>query len=194
MTGNADMNKVPEAVTTKFVELYTALHSATDDLKMASAEACLIGDFSQVTIINDSCRKLQALESEIKASVNNFDARYTARSVEKTVFHKKDNNRTRKQGGRLRVTLAGKVIEQHTIAETFVETLKAFGLERVAKLNKTVTSIPLIARTPTSNYQTQKRCDGWFITTHVNKVSATTVLEEIAKALNMPLKVECIER
>ena len=161
---------------------------------MAGAESCLIGDFSQVTVINDSCRKLQALESEIKAAVNNFDAKYNSRPVEKAGFHKKDSNRTRKQGGRLRVTVAGKVIEQHTIAETFVETLKAFGLERVAKLNKTVTSIPLIARTPTNDYQTQRRCDGWFITTHVNKVSATTVLEEIAKALNMPLKVECIER
>jgi hypothetical protein len=191
---NADMKRLPEAVTTKFTELFAALHSATDDLKMAGAESCLIGDFSQVTVINDSCRKLQALELEIKAVVNNFDAKYNARPVEKTGFHKKDSNRTRKQGGRLRVTVAGKVIEQHTIAETFVETLKAFGLERVAKLNKTVTSIPLIAKTPTNDYQTQRRCDGWFITTHVNKVSATTVLEEIAKALNMPLKVECIER
>ena len=188
------MKRLPEAVTTKFTELFAALHSATDDLKMAGAESCLIGDFSQVTVINDSCRKLQALESEIKAAVNNFDAKYNARPVEKAGFHKKDSNRTRKQGGRLRVTVAGKVIEQHTIAETFVETLKAFGLERVAKLNKTVTSIPLIARTPTNDYQKQIRCDGWFITTHVNKVSATTVLEEIAKALNMPLKVECIER
>lgn len=191
---NADMKRLPEAVTTKFTELFAALHSATDDLKMAGAEACLIGDFSQVTVINDSCRKLQALEAEIKAAVNNFDVKYNARPVEKSGFHKKESNRTRKQGGRLRVTVAGKVIEQHTIAETFVETLKAFGLERVAKLNKTVTSIPLIARTPTNDYQTQRRCDGWFITTHVNKVSATTVLEEIAKALNMPLKVECIER
>lgn len=189
------MNKMPETVTNKFIELFAALHSATDDLKMAGAESCLIGDFSQVTVINDSCRKLQALESEIKATVNNFDARYNARSVEKASFHKKDSNRTRKQGGRLRVTVAGKVIEQHTIAETFVETLKAFGLERVAKLNKTVTSIPLIARTPTTGvYQKQRRCDGWFITTHVNKITATTVLEEIAKTLNMPLKVECVER
>jgi hypothetical protein len=191
---NAEMKRLPEAVTTKLSELFAALHSATDDLKIAGAESCLIGDFSQVTVINDSCRKLQALESEIKATVNNFDAKYNARPVEKTGFHKKESNRTRKQGGRLRVTVAGKVIEQHTIAEIFVETLIAFGMERVARLNKVVTSILLIARTPTNDYQTQRRCDGWFITTHVNKVSATTVLEEIAKALNMPLKVECIER
>jgi hypothetical protein len=136
------MKTLPETVTHQLTALFAALHSTADDLKMAGAEFCLIGDFSQVTVINDSCCKMQALESEIKASVNNFDARYNARSVEKKGFHKQDSNRTRKQGRRLRVTVAGKVIEQHTIAETFVETLKAFGLERVAKLNKVVTSIP----------------------------------------------------
>ena len=81
------MKRLPEAVTTKFTELFAALHSATDDLKMTAAEACLIGDFSQVTVINDSCRKLQTLESEIKATVNNFDARYNARGQwKKPVF------------------------------------------------------------------------------------------------------------
>ena len=188
------MNKVPEAVATKFTELFTALLSATDDLKIAGAEACLIGDFSQVTDINESCRKLQGLESDIKTAIINFGVKYPARSTEKAGFHKRDSNRTRKSGGRLRVTVAGKVIEQNTIADTFVETLKSFGLERVSKLNKIVTSIPLIAKTPTNDYQTQVRCEGWFITTHVNKISATTVLKEIAKALNIPLKVECIER
>lgn len=188
------MNRLPEAVTTKFIELFAALHNATDDLKMAGAEACLMGDFSQVTDINDSCRKLQALESDIKATVNNFDSKYKDQSGEKANFHKKDKYRTRKPGGRLRVTVAGKVIEEATIAETFVKTLRVFGLERVAKLNKVVTSIPLMARAQVNGYQKQRRCDGWFITTHVNKVSATTVLEEIGKELNMPVKVEFLER
>ena len=80
------MKRLPEAVTTKFTELFAALHNATDDLKMAGAESCLIGDFSQVTAINDSCRKLQALESEIKTTVKNFESSYNARSVEKSEF------------------------------------------------------------------------------------------------------------
>lgn len=189
------MKRLPEAVTTKFIELFSALHSATDDLKMTAAEACLIGDFSQVTVINDSCRKLQALESEIKAAVNNFGAKYTACSVEKAGFQKKDSNRTRKQGGRLRVTVAGKVIEKPTIIETFVVTLKAFGLERVAKLNKVLTKIPLVARTPVVNgYQNQKFCDGWYITTHFSRYTAANMLEEIGKGLNMPIKIEFIEQ
>jgi len=187
------MNRLPEAVTSKFIELFATLHSVTDDLKMAGAEACLIGDFSQVETINGSCRKLQELEVEIKSCLTSFESKYKTQLAEKA-FHKKDRYRTRKPGGRLRVTVAGKVIEEATIAETFVKTLRVFGLERVAKLNKVVTSIPLMARAPVNGYQKQRRCDGWFITTHVNKVSATTVLEEIGKELSMPVKVEFLER
>ena len=164
------MKKLPEVVAIKMSELLTVLQNVMDDQKMAGAEACLSGDFSQVTIINDSCRKLQQLELDIKAAMNSFNAKY-----------------------HLRITVAGKVIEKNTLAETFMETLKIIGLEQVAKLNKTVTSIPLIARTPTNGYQAQKYCNGWYITTHVNKVSAKAMLEEIAKALNMVLKVEFIE-
>ena len=188
------MTRLPETVLTQFTELFATLHSAADDLKITGAEACLMGDFSQVSDLNTTSRKLQTLESDIKAAINHFETQHTPQVIEKTSFRKQNSKRTRTRSGHLRVTVAGKVIQQHTLAETFVETLKVFGLERVAKLNKTVTSIPLIASTPTNNYQKQVRCDGWFITTHVNKISATTILEEIAKALNIQLKIECIER
>lgn len=186
------MNKMPETVTNKFIELFAVLHNATDDLKMAGAEAYLLGDFSKVDVITDSCRKLQALEAEIKSTVNNFDAKPATRS-EKPSFYKKDSSRTRKQGSLLRVTLAGKVIEESTIKETFVKTLRVFGLERVAKLNKVVTSAPLLARTPADGYQNQRRCEGWFISTHVNKIPAIAMLEEVAKALNMSTKVPFLQ-
>lgn len=188
------MKRLPETVTTKLTELFAALYKTMDDLKMAGAEANLVGDFSRVAALNDSCRKLQAFEAEIKSTVNNYASNYNARSMEKASFHKKDRNRTRKPGGRLRVKVADKVIEEPTIAETFVKTLRAFGLERVARLNKVVASVPLIARTPVNGYQAQKHCEGWCITTHVNKYTAKTVLEEIGKALNMAVKVEFIER
>ncbi len=189
------MKRLPETVTSKFTDLFAALHYAADDLKIVGQEAMLSGDFSQVTDSMEACKKLQALEADIKAAVTNFHTKYPALAVEKTGFHKKDKRRTRTQGGRLRVTVAGKVIQQHTLAETFVVTLKTFGLERVAKLNKFITKIPLIARTPVVNgYQNQKSCDGWYITTHFNKHTAANVLEEIGKALNMPVKVEFIEQ
>ena len=181
------MKRLPESVATKCTELFSVLHNSMDDLKIAGAEANLSGDFSQVAILNDSCRKLQVLEEDLKAALNSFE------SKPKAHFQKKNRNRTRKSGGRLRVLVAGKVLEEHTIAETFVKTLRFFGLERVAKLNKIISSAPLIARAPGRGYQAQKSCDGWHITTHVNKRTATSMLKEIASDLNIPVQVEFIE-
>jgi hypothetical protein len=192
---NVDMKKLPEAVSNQFSELFLTLDKAMDDLKMTGAEACLIGDFSQVTTINDSCQRLQAFKSDIKATMNNFESNFKTPPMENGGFYKNDSYRTRKSGGRLRVTIADKVFEEPTIAQTFVKTLKAFGLERVARLNKIVTAIPLMAKTPVINsYQTQRLCDGWYVTTHVNKHTATTVLKEISRQMNMPVKIEFIER
>lgn len=184
------MNRLPETVNTKFNELI----NATDDLKIAGAEATMAGNFSQVNTTIENCQRLLALEADLKSCLNNFGSNYNARTEGKGSFHKKNRNRTRKLGGRLGVKMGGKVIEEDTIAETFVETLKVFGLDKVAKLNKVVTSIPLVARTQANGYQAQKHCNGWYITTHVNKVSAKTLLEEIGKQLNMPVKVEFVER
>lgn len=184
------MNKLPEAVTTKFSELFATLHETTDDLKISGAEANLNGEFTQVANINELCRKLQTLEEDIKTTVNNFDANSNSRRVIKSNFQKKGHHRTRKASSRLRVIVSGQIIEEHTIAETFFKTLRVFGFDRVAKLNKVVTKVPLIARTPTIGYQKQKCCDGWYITTHVNKKSATNVLKEIGKQLNKPIQFE----
>lgn len=191
---NININRLPETVTHKFIELFTVMNNAADDLKMAGADALLLGDFAQVGNITETCRQLQLLEMDIKAVINNFGAKNSARTLEKSSDHKQRGNRTRKQGSLLRVTLAGKVIEEPTIKETFVKTLRVFGLDRVAKLNKTVTSVPLLARTPVNGYQNQRRCDGWYITTHVNMYTAKNVLEEIGRQLNTPVKVEFIER
>ncbi len=151
------MNKLPETVATKFSELFVTLHHATDDLKLAGAEANLNGDFSQVTHLNELCLKLQSLDTEIKAIVNNFDTKYNTRSSKNATFRKKNRNRTRKPSSRIRVKVADKMIEEPTIKETFVKTLQVFGLNRVAKLNKIMSNAPLIARTPVVNsYQNQK--------------------------------------
>ncbi|MEQ1546522.1 hypothetical protein [Methyloglobulus sp.] len=189
------MKKLPEAVSTKFIELYAALNHATDDLKIAGAEANLNGDFSQVAAINDNCRRLQCLGDDIKAVLNRYESNQAMRLVENNKPNKNTKNRTRQSGGRLRVILTNKTIEKSTIAETFFETLKMFGLERVAKLNKVVSSIPLIAKTPNINgYQAQRRYGDWYVTTHVNKHNATNLLEEIGRELNIPVKIETVEK
>lgn len=186
------MYALPEVVTNKLNELFGAVHYATDDLKIAGAEANLIGDFSQVALINDTCRTLQELEFEIKAVLKKFQSKHKPRS---STNQRSSNpiNRTRKSGGHIRVKVANQVIEKEIIADTFVETLKVFGLEQVAQLNKFVVRAPLLAKSPVNGYQIQKKIGNWYITTHVNKQIASKVWEEIGKELNVPVKVEIVE-
>jgi hypothetical protein len=186
------MYTLPETVTTKFTELFGAIHYATDDLKIAGAEANLIGDFSQVTGIIDTCRKLQDLEANIKSVLKNFESKYKTDTAVKPSFPKNVVDRTRKPNGHLQVRLAGQVIEKKVIVDTFVEALKVFGFERVANLNIVVARAPLLAKTPTIGYQAQRKIGDWYVTAHVNLGTAKSILEKISKELNMPIRVELV--
>lgn len=185
------MNRLPETVNQQFNQLFAVIGKVSDDLKMTIAEAGMAGNFSLVTANIENCQRLQALEMEIKTCLGNFAGKQQIQPMEKS-FHKRNKHRTRKSRGHLRVIIAGKQIEKATIAETFFETLKVFGLDRVAGLNKVVTSIPLVSRRPATGYQTQRTFNGWHVTTHVNSQTAATVLNEIAEALNMQIKIELI--
>ena len=186
------MNRLPETVNNKFNELYAVIGQAGDDLKMTGAEAAIEGNFSLVSSSMENCQRLLTLEMEIKTCLSNFKSTNHIQPIKKNRHH--PNRHTRKSGGRIRVRIADKVIEQATISDTFVETLKVFGLDKVAKLNKRLTSIPLLARQPANSYQSQRHCNGWYITTHFNRQTATKVLEEIGKELHIPLKVESVDR
>lgn len=69
------MNRLPESVSQQFIELFTVMNNASDELKMVGADAILMGDFSQVGNITETCRQLQMLEMDIKAAVNSFGAK-----------------------------------------------------------------------------------------------------------------------
>lgn len=163
------MTQLSEMITMKFNELFDAIHYATDDLKIAGAEANLNGDFTQVAAINEHCLKLQNLETNIKSVLGNFEAGNKKHGIAKDKPIK--FNRSRKQGGHLQITLTGQIIKEKTAADTFVATLKKIGFDRVAKLNKVVSGIPLFSKSPKSGYQTQTYSDDWYITTHMNNMS-----------------------
>lgn len=185
------MSTLPEAVKTKFVELFSVIHHVTEDLQIAGAEAYLIGDFSQVEAINNTCLKLQELEAEIKSVASDFASKHKTHLSVKQAPSKNVTNRTRKpSNGHLRIGISGKVIEEQTIADTFVEVLKVFGFQRVAMLNKIVSAVPLLAKTPNSGYQQQRRVEDWYVTTQVNMKTAPRILKEISKELNVPIQIE----
>lgn len=69
------MNTLPESIKVKFDELFGAIHYTIDDLKIAGADACLMGDLSQVTEINDTCHRLQELEGHIKSGLKHIETK-----------------------------------------------------------------------------------------------------------------------
>jgi len=184
------MNTLPEAVNHQFSALFASLYHATDDLKIAGAEANLMGDFAQVTDINELCQQLQSLDAEVKVAISNFSSSPHSQRAKKSNSRKKNFSRTRTPSSRLRVKVSGETIEESTIAQTFLKSLRVLGFEQVAKLNKVVSKAPLVSRSPVHGYQSQKRCDGWYITTHVGKRTAIRVLGEISQQLNVAIKFE----
>jgi hypothetical protein len=95
----SDLTRLPATVIAKFVELFDAIHYATDDLKIAGAEANLNGDFSLVTEINSTCRKMQVLKIDVKSLLSDFESRPKSRVIVKpTPFNA--SNRTRKPSSR----------------------------------------------------------------------------------------------
>jgi len=184
------MNRLPESVKHQFEQLFVAINHAADDLKLAIAEAGMAGDFSAVVDKMDNCNRLQLLELELKACLKRFDENRTNKVHAEPVHALKP--RPSRQSGRakLRVKLGDKVIEQQTVSDTFVQTLAQLGLEKVAKLNKKLSGIPLLAKTKTNGYHTQKYHQGWYVTTHFNTQTAMKMLLDIGKELQIPITVE----
>lgn len=188
------MFTLPKPITVKVTELFNAITHVKDDLQIECAEVSLNGDLSRLPQLSIQHRNLLELEADILAVLKNFENKQKRESNEKPNQPKNSVARTRTFVGRMRVTLAGRVIEEGTIANTFVEALKVFGFERVAKLNKKVCGIALFAKVPTASYQKQQHIGDWYITTHVNQQSARVTLEEIGSELNMPIRIDIEER
>ena len=186
------MNRLPPVVEHKAQDLLAAIGHAADDVKIESAEASLSGDFTAVVTKIYDCKRLQILEMEIKACLKRFEEnRANKTQVESHPAIKRKHN---SKGGRakLRVKLGDKIIEQRTVSATFVQTLAELGLEKVAKLNKKLSGIPLLARTPTNGYHTQKFHQGWYVTTHFNTPTAMKMLQDVGKELQIPLNVQSV--
>lgn len=187
------MNRLPETVNQQFNQLFAVIVQASDDLKIASAEASLTGDFTTVVAKIYDCKRLQMLEMELKACLKRFEGNRLSKPVAEPVRSQTRQISRKAARDKLRVRLGDKIIQQSTVSDTFVQTLAELGLEKVARLNKKLSGIALLAKTPTSGYQTQKFHQGWYVTTHFNTPTAMKMLQDVGRELRMPVDVELIK-
>ena len=186
------MYALPEVIANKVTELLGSIQYVKDDLQIECAEVSLNGDFSRLALLSSKHGSLQELEADIASVLKNHEQKQKTRSNVKSNQPVKRSNYTPTSGKHLRVALAGKVIEGKAIGETLVAVFKAIGFDRVIRLNKKTSKIALFSKTPATGYQTQQYVDGWYITTHFSNKGAKLFLENIAKELNMPIRVEIV--
>lgn len=182
--------KPTDPVSVKFAELIHSLSNIADDLKMACAEASLEGNFSSVFELFQSSMQLQDFAKDTSSLMERWQVGVTHKTElpKKQLTHSKNRDHV---GARkkLRVTLAGKVFQESKATDTFVNVLECIGLERVAKLNKRLSGIPLVSKTAKTDYQSQRKVGGWYITTHSSVNDMKKLLDEIGKELDLLMTV-----
>lgn len=88
----------------------------------------------------------------------------------------------------------GRVIAHAKAKDTFIATILAIGIERVRPLGMKFCKIPIISNTRDKKYGRAQHDvgNGWMILTHSSTADKKKMLDKIAKALNIKLRVEII--
>ena len=179
----------PLASTAKqaFDILFEEIKKHCDDLKIQSAEASLLGQFTKVRCLaeryNDWLgyqKKLEKLQSQwTKLS-------HLPKLESKKTGSEPDTNL--KKEGKLLVTLHGQNISKDNNTETFVATLSEIGLEQVALLDKKIDHVPLLElmNNPDSDPLSNPH---WQIHTDFDDVKKCKILQFIAKRLDIDMIV-----
>lgn len=95
----------------------------------------------------------------------------------------------------LKVTLwDGTEIHRHKAKDTFIDTLLAVGIDRVRSVGVMFCKIPIVSNTRDKKYgKAQYEVDGgWLVLTHSSTAAKKKMLEKIAKALDLDMKIEIV--
>ena len=95
------------------------------------------------------------------------------------------------EGGRLVVTLPdyGTLIRCELATDTFVESIKRIGIERVKALEIEIGDVPLISMMAHPDVA-QRKVDGYYIRMGMSPEDMATKLKQIAAQLNISLYAE----
>lgn len=94
----------------------------------------------------------------------------------------------------LRVTINRKKIQEKNATETFLSAIKALGPEQVANLQDVrIEGFPLVVSSMDCRMQMKQLGKDWFVCTHMSTLVKKSLLEKIAKRLDVKIKVEIFE-
>lgn len=173
-----------------FDALIAAINNAADGWRMRAAEAYLDRDDAgaqecarAIKCIAEAAADAETLYDKLKRSWPAASTPFAFRSLA--------HNRKR-PGSKLRVQLNGNIIEHPDAAETFARTIEEIGIERVARLGKTLSGIALIGTSRATDYQQQFAIGDFYVCTHSNTQTKKSVLDQIAAELGLHLRAEVV--
>jgi len=180
-----------QAVRNSFEALLTAIRACAEDWRRRAREALDNRNDASAEEYVVTTRCITGVAEEVAA----LYCKWKKIWPEPPVPHPTPNDHPRPRKGprsKLRVDLNGGVVECPTAAETFARTIEALGIQRVMRLGKTLSGIPLIGTSKASGYQEQFRVGEFYVCTHSNNPTKKRLLEEVAAELGVPVRVEVI--
>lgn len=171
-----------------FSALVAAIYASSDEWRMRAAEALLDRDDIRVQRCLAAVQTITEAAVEVESIYHKWKDRWPTLAA--PMAAPSPCPRPKHHGSKLRVHLNGRVIECPGAAETFARAIEAIGIERVARLGKVFSGIPLIGTSKTTGYQQQFAIGEFYVCTHSNTQTKKRVLEEIAAELEVPLRME----
>lgn len=132
--------------------------------------------------------ELTEMEEEEKADENGSSETETEfAEVEDVIFKRHQKNKIREK---ISVTFPDKtVIKNQKVVDTFVETIKKIGPEKVLPLNIYRAGVPIVSETKDDFYN-QHKIGKYWIMVHTSTKEKIAVLKEINEKLNLELRIE----
>jgi hypothetical protein len=189
------INKDAQSVTESFNTVITQLSSIADDIKQSCADAIMVDDYDKVDRSKASAMALKSFIQEVSDLSNRWNKGMSSQSkpMQKVVTSNLNHSHTRASQKKLLVTFLdnGKQIFRTSAANTFVEALRLFNLDYVARLEKIANKHLLVSKT---KYREDNihQCGNWYIDTLSNTIQKKNFLEEISKELKIPIRVEIV--
>lgn len=188
-----------------FEDLQNTLGGIVTSLGGLGAQLLHAQEFKKATEVATRCQKLQALNPRVKALHGEFLAvllnpnteRETPGSSGRPVSQ--EHAVARRGRSSLNVTLSdGTVIAEKLAKDTFIQTLRALGLERISRLGLTCRELPLVHLGYTQHHHEKLDCsmdkiDDYVVITHSSTSDKKRILTEIARMLGEYIFVEIQE-
>ena len=204
-------------VKTAFELLVTTLDEEQQRIFQAGAKAMEQQNVDVAQAVIDFAKKLRDFQKEVNELKNRWDELQNANDIapqdvqdivvgEGRLF---SSSRKRKTGYKRKVEQVGPrtnfkvhfsdgtVIEDKTAKKVFAHAIEKIGTERVSKLNLQLGGEPILSKDRSvfvkQPSQIEEMKNGWIAKTHSSTAKKISILNKIAKTLNINLKCEVIK-